>query len=140
MVIEDDFSSSILRTICLADLSSSARLSARFWSHLPSTSFSCWLILFLRSSKACWICLLDMLFCSVRLLMVFSISLFLISKVSTFRLNCSTYLSISAFTMGCDFRMVFTSWSLCLPWMTHSGQMHSHLQSKQKYRISSSWC
>lgn len=27
-----------------------------------------------------------------------------------------------------------------VPWITHSGQMHSHLQSKQKYRIYSSWC
>jgi len=35
---------------------------------------------------------------------------------------------------------VLTYINFILPWMTHSGQMHSHLQSKQKYRISSSGC
>ena len=61
--------------------------------------------------------------------------------------NLSMLASISALTMGWDFLMVLTSWSLCLPtwsdwlpWITHSGQIHSHLQSKQKYRISYYGC
>jgi hypothetical protein len=41
---------------------------------------------------------------------------------------------------GYDFRMVWTSWFLWTPWITHSGQIQSVWQSKQKYEIGSSGC
>ncbi len=42
---------------------------------------------------------------------------------------------------GLDVVVLVLAWvGAGVPWITHSGQMHSHLQSKQKYRISSSGC
>lgn len=101
----------------------------------------------LTSSKDCWICLLAFEFCSFRTLRFFSTSFFLIKRFSMLLSILSKVVYSSLLMIGWDFLIVLTSWSLCLPgiskklpWMTHYGQIHSHLQVKQKYIMSSSIC
>jgi hypothetical protein len=81
-----------------------------------------------------------MLFCSVINLICFSNSFFFTANLSTLFSYCLINLSTYYLMTTCDFLIVFTLWSLCFPCITHSGQIHSHLQSKQKYSNSSSPC
>lgn len=131
----------------LVDFSSSSIDYESWESHFASKSLS-WISSFdLTYSNASWICLFAFEFCSFKTLKFFSTSFFLINKFSMLVSILSKVDSSSLLMIGCDFLIVFTSWSLCLPklslklpWMTHSGQIHSHLQVKQKYMMSSSMC
>jgi hypothetical protein len=147
VAVEYDLSSSILRTMFFVDFYSSSIDYNSWESHLANSYRSCIYSFERTYSKACWIWRFAFEFCSLSVRKFFYTSFFRINKFSMLVSIRSNVASSSLFITGWDFFIVFTSWSLCLPkisiklpWMTHSGQMHSHLQVKQKYMMSSSMC